>query len=160
MEGLYSFLFNTTEGRVALLILCVAVIFIFIVRQWRRTSAYVDRRGKAFQLHRQNQKAYTERCKEDPRWPAFHDELQKRYPISMAEPIDSETYELFELNIANPRGQMFDPGQPGSEQVSMYAYLKRKTKPSYLQVEMSASGKVMERRLTRGQWYEYFERFM
>jgi hypothetical protein len=139
-------------------VLCVLAVLAVIAYKWRRASRYVDTRNELYAKHREKQRQYRERCKQDRRWPTFWQQLQMKYPVSEGEVKDKNVYELHDLNIADVNGAQFEPNAPGSESVSMYAYLKRGSNPKYLQVEYTADGKLIERKIGSMTWYDLFDK--
>lgn len=144
--------------RILIIAICVLVIVAYILYKWNRSSKYVESRNELYAEYRQKQREYSQRCKQDTRWPEFWQELKRKYSVVENESNDPEKYELHELNIANVSGQQFEPNAEGSEAVSLYAYLKRKSKPKYIQVEYTVDKQIIERKISGMQWYDMFEK--
>ena len=144
--------------RYLIIAICVAVIIAYVLYKWKRASKYVAGRNEIYSEHRKKQRAYAQRCKEDNRWPEFKQKLKDGYKLSEDASNDSDSYVLHDLNIADVSGVKFEPNSKGSEAVSLYAYLKRKSKPKYLQVEYTVDKQIVERKISGMQWYDLFEK--
>jgi len=149
---------STEKMRYLIIAICVAVIIAYLLYKWKRASKYVEGRNEIYSEYRKKQRAYAQRCKEDNRWPEFKQKLEDSYMLTEDASENPEAYILHDLNIADVQGAKFEPNSEGSESVSLYAYLKRKSKPKYLQVEYTADKQIVERKISGMQWYDLFEK--
>ncbi|MBN2715520.1 MAG: hypothetical protein JXX14_06670 [Deltaproteobacteria bacterium] len=142
--------------KIIIFVISAIVIIFYVIRKWRRASAYVDQRGAEYD----ESLKYSERVKQDSRWQRFRDEMTKMVTIEDTQSNNADAYQIFRLHIqdtADPQQRLFEPNSPGSENATFIAYLKRKSKPKYLQIAMAPNGEMFKREIGALQWNAMFE---
>ena len=145
-----------TITRIIVIAVCAAFLIVYFYYKWKRTSNYVEESAKVYSENQKKRMEYTERCKQDKNWADFLDKLKAKYKVSLERTIDSDTYEIFDISITGPDGTACEPNTEASENGAIAVYLKKKSNPKYLLV-YAANNDLMERKISRMQWYNLFE---
>ena len=158
-ELLENYLNNLTPQRIITLVVCVAIIVIWIRFKWSRASRYVEGRNELHSDHYRKLYEYTLRVMQDHRWPGLFSEMQSRYSVvNPGSPCEDETYQVHYASIYNDIGRQYEPNEQGAEFTFVSVYLKRKAKPKYINFVLSPAGELTESSVKGGQWYDMFEK--
>ncbi len=152
IEGLLS-------NRPLVIAVSISVIVVYMFLKWRRASRYVDERNKVYSEHYKKVFEYSDRVRSDERWPGFMAMIQERHPVvDTGEPPDEETYQVYYRSIWDAYGTQYEPNQAQPGIAGISAFLKRKAKPRYIMVQVSATGEFTEEKVSRTSWYDMFEK--
>lgn len=137
----------------------VAIIAVYLYLKWKRASRFVEERNKAYAEHYRKVFEYSDRVRSDERWPGFLAMIQERHSVvDTGEPQDEETYQVVYRSIWDADGTQYEPNQAEPGRAGISAYLKRKAKPRYIMVQVSANGEFSEEKVSGGSWHDMFER--
>lgn len=153
-----NLLASLSPQQIIILLGGIAVVAGYALFKWKRASGYVEKRNEVYSAARQKEQEYAQRARQDKRWPGFLKEMQSRCSVSDNPPGNDETFQIHYISILDHIQKQYEPNEEGSEQASIYAFLKRKAKPKFRQYELQPGGGIIERKISRGQWYDLFEK--
>jgi|GEM_PF-3019146 len=154
-----DYLSNLTPQRIITIVVCVGLLVLWFRFKWSRTCKYVNSRNELFSDHYKKLNEYSLRVMTDPRWSGFLSKMQNRCSVVVSgTPGDDQTYCVHYCCIWDSLGKQYEPGETGSENASFTAYLKRSSKPRYIQFDMSPAGEISESKVGGSSWYDMFEK--
>ncbi len=125
----------------------VLIIVAWVMYKWHRASTYVKERNAIYSEFRAKEREYSQRCKQDKRWQGFLNILKEKYNTTETQTDEKGKNMIHEVNIADFSGNRFEANAEESETVSMWAYLKRSSRPKYLQIELTSNKQIVERKI-------------
>jgi len=102
-------------------------------------------------LGKEERREISERLREDPRFQVLKARLEERCTLTFDQTDDFFTYRIGMICMCNRTGIILKPGHP--EAVMLVVYLRRKTKPQRVRVELDVkTGSISETEVSQHHW--------